>query len=172
MGFSGKARKAAPARDYGGMMDGGVVGFLVGRLVIALLVFARWMPIGVVYGFGANVVMAAMLFAPHIRRHVRRNLTMLLGDDVSPGELGRLVNENIRYLFPEVGDISRPRLSRFLREPCEVVGQALPARHRRGQGILLITPRGLGILAPRPSFSGNPRSAAPGESLTRRLRRL
>ena len=163
MGFSGKAPKAAPARDYGGMMDGGVAGFLAGRLVIALLVFARWMPIGVVYGFGANVVMAAMLFAPHIRRHVRRNLTMLLGDDVSPGELRRLVKENIRNTFSRkwVDIFTLPRLSRaFFESHVEVVGLEHYQRAiAEGRGVLLITHHvgSYGILAGLAlPFLGNP----------------
>ncbi len=143
MGFSGKADKATRVRDYGGMMEGGVVGFLVGRLVIALLAFARWMPIGVVYGFGANVVMTAILFAPHIRRHVTRNLRMLLGDDIAPRDLKRLVNENIRNTFSRkwVDIFTLPRLSRaFFERNVEVVGLA-HYQHAiaEGRGVLLIT---------------------------------
>jgi KDO2-lipid IV(A) lauroyltransferase len=143
MGFSGKAGKATRVRDYGGVMESGVAGFLAGRLVVALLVFARWMPIGLVYGFGAILIRAVLPFAPHIRGHVSRNLKMLLGDDIAPHDLKRLVNENIRNTFSRkwVDIFTLTRLSRaFFERNVEITGLEHYQRAiAEGRGVLLIT---------------------------------
>lgn len=143
MGFSAKARQEAPPRDYGGVLQDGVSGFLLGRLVVFGLALARCVPPRVFYRFTSVVARLLLPLAPEIKRQVQENLRALLGPDISPQELNRIVRENLENTFSRKwSDVFLlPVFNQsYFNDHVEIIGLEHYRRAvAKGHGVLLIT---------------------------------